>query len=68
LELIERAIAPLPPRCMDAFLLRVVQGRPFDEVGRVMGISGRMAKIYVARALASLHAALEAADSQGEEL
>lgn len=68
LELIERAVAQLPPRCMDAFLLRVVQGRPFDEVGRVMGISGRMAKIYVARALASLHATLEDADSQGDEL
>jgi RNA polymerase sigma-70 factor (ECF subfamily) len=58
LELIQQAIGRLPPRCQDAFMLRVVQGRPFDEVGREMGISGRMAKIYVARALALLHASI----------
>ncbi len=63
LEVIERAIGQLPPRCLDAFLLRIVQGRPFDEVGREMGISARMAKVYVARALASLHRRLEESDS-----
>lgn len=67
LELIERAVGELPPRCRDAFRLRVVQGRPFDEVGREMGISGRMAKIYVARTLAYLHACLEESDAQGDE-
>lgn len=65
LELIQQAIGKLPPRCQDAFMLRVVQGRPFDEVGREMGISGRMAKIYVARALALLHATI--GDSGAEE-
>lgn len=59
LERIEQAVGQLPPRCRDAFVLRVVQGLPFDEVGREMGISGRMAKIYVARALATLQASLE---------
>lgn len=65
LEVIERAIWQLPPRCLDAFLLRIVQGRPFDEVGREMGISARMAKVYVARALASLQRRLEESDSAG---
>ncbi|MGC8521732.1 MAG: RNA polymerase sigma factor [Steroidobacteraceae bacterium] len=65
LELIERAVGQLPPRCLHAFILRVVQGQPFDEVGRAMGISGRMAKIYVARALAHLHGSLEESEDRG---
>ena len=65
LEVIERAVGQLPPRCLDAFLLRIVQGRPFDEVGREMGISARMAKVYVARALASLQRRVEESDSAG---
>ena len=65
LEVIERAVGQLPPRCLDAFILRIAQGRPFEEVGREMGISARMAKIYVARALAYLHARLEETDPKG---
>ncbi len=65
LEIIQQAIGTLPPRCRDAFMLRVVQGRPFDEVGREMGISGRMAKIYVARALAFLHASVDESAPRG---
>ncbi len=68
LERIEVAVGQLSSRCRDAFVLRVVQGRPFDEVGREMGISGRMAKIYVARALATLHASVEDAQESGEDL
>jgi RNA polymerase sigma factor (sigma-70 family) len=62
LEIIEQALEHLPARCLEAFILRVVQGLPFDEVGREMGISGRMAKIYVARALAHLQASLKDED------
>lgn len=65
LDVIERAIGTLPPRCRTAFILRVLEGRPFDEVGRAMGISARMAKIYVARALAHLHACLDDTDPGG---
>lgn len=65
LEIIEQALEHLPSRCLEAFILRVVQGRPFDEVGQEMGISGRMAKIYVARALAYLHASLDEENSGG---
>jgi RNA polymerase sigma-70 factor (ECF subfamily) len=66
LEVIELAVGQLPPRCLDAFILRVVQGRPFDDVGREMGISARMAKVYVARALRSLRTRLEESDSAGK--
>ena len=67
LEIIEQALEHLPPRCLEAFMLRVVQGLPFDEVGHAMGISGRMAKIYVARALAYLHESLEDEDGGSAE-
>jgi RNA polymerase sigma factor (sigma-70 family) len=62
LDLVEQAIAQLPPRCLDAFILRIVQARRFEDVGRAMGISSRMAKIYVARALTTLHARLQQGD------
>ncbi|MBW8079216.1 MAG: hypothetical protein GJU76_14345, partial [Gallionella sp.] len=67
LDIIEQALEQLPPRCLEAFILRVVQGLPFDEVGQAMGISGRMAKIYVARALAYLHESLEDEDGGSAE-
>lgn len=62
LAIVERAIGNLPPRCLDAFVLHVLQGLKFDEVGRAMGISGRMAKKYLARALEYLQFCLDAAD------
>lgn len=63
LEIVERAIEELPPRCLEAFVLHVLQGTTFDEVGREMGISGRMAKKHVARALEYLQTCLDAADA-----
>ncbi len=66
LEVIERALEELPPRCVNAFILRVLHGLPFDDAGRQMGISGRMVKIYVARALAHMQACLEEYDSPGD--
>ena len=62
LDVVVRAYEALSPRCQDAFTLRVLEGRPFKEVGRIMGISDRMAKIYVARARASIGDAFEHAD------
>ena len=54
LALVCRTVQQLPPRCYDAFMLRIVRGMPFEDVGREMRISSRMAKIYVARTLRSL--------------
>ena len=51
LALIAEAVHKLPPKCQQAFLLRVVRSLPFEEVGHEMKISSRMAKIYVARTL-----------------
>lgn len=60
LAIVERAIGELPPRCLEAFVLHVLKGLTFDEVGREMAISGRMAKKHVARALEYLQTCLDA--------
>jgi RNA polymerase sigma factor (sigma-70 family) len=62
LAIVERAIGNLPARCLEAFVLHVLRGLTFDEVGREMAISGRMAKKHVARALEYLQTCLDAAN------
>lgn len=62
LAIVERAIGELPPRCLEAFVLHVQDGLTFEEVGREMGISVRMAQKHLARALEYLQSSLDAAD------
>ena len=59
LEVMAHAFETLSARCQEAYRLRVLQERPFKAVGQAMGISDRMAKIYVARAQLSMRKALE---------
>lgn len=63
LAIVERAIRELPPRCRQAFLLRVVDGLRFARIGREMGITERMAKVHVARAMEYLQHCLELAEA-----
>jgi RNA polymerase sigma factor (sigma-70 family) len=63
LAIVERAISELPPRCHEAFLLRIVEGRRFAQVGREMGITERMAKLHVARAMEYLQLCVAAAET-----
>jgi RNA polymerase sigma-70 factor (ECF subfamily) len=63
LTIVERAIGKLPPRCLEAFILHVLNGLTFDEVGREMKISGRMAQKHLARALEYLQSCLDSADT-----
>lgn len=63
LAILERAIDRLPPRCLEAFVLHVQNGLTFDEVGREMRISSRMAQKHLARALEYLQSCLDAADA-----
>ena len=51
MAILRRALDELTPKCLEAFHLRVLQEMSFDQVGAQMGISARMAKKYVARAL-----------------
>lgn len=62
LAIVERAIAKMPPKCSQAFVLHLLEGQRFEDVGLRMGVTGRMAKIYVARALEYLQNCLDAAD------
>jgi RNA polymerase sigma factor (sigma-70 family) len=60
MAILTRALEELTPKCLEAFHLRVLQGMAFDEVGMKMGISARMAKKYVARALEHCQHCLDA--------
>lgn len=62
LAIVNRAIGELPPRCLQVYVLHVQNGLTFEEVGREMGISRRMAQKHAARALEYLQSALDAAD------
>ncbi len=66
LAIVERAISELPPRCHQAFLLRIVEGQRFAQVGRQMGITERMAKLHVARAMEYLQLCVTAAETPGK--
>lgn len=63
LAIIEKAISELPPRCRQAFDLRIIEGRRFAQVGREMGITDRMAKVHVARAMEYLQECLDCAET-----
>jgi RNA polymerase sigma factor (sigma-70 family) len=64
LAIIERAVQELPPKCREAFVLHVLRGLKFEEVGRVMGISERMAYKHVGRALEYLQSCLDGAETR----
>jgi len=68
LALTGAAVSVLPPKCAQAFELRILQGLPFEEVGHAMHISARMAKIYVARTLRSLQDALNGTPSSASQV
>jgi RNA polymerase sigma factor (sigma-70 family) len=66
LAIVEIAISELPTRCRQAFLLRIVEGLRYGQVGKAMGITDRMAKIHVARAMEYLQHRLDSAESPGK--
>lgn len=63
LAIVERAIGDLPANCVDAFVLHVLHGLKYEDVGRKMGISGEMARKHVARSLEYLQNCLDEADA-----
>ena len=65
LEIVARAVDELPAKYCEAFLLQVVCGWTFEAVSREMGISERMAKIYVARALMYIQHRLDVEEAAG---
>lgn len=51
LDLIERALAKLPPRCREAFRLSRHEGLKTVEIARRLGVTDRMVRLYLIDAL-----------------
>jgi RNA polymerase sigma-70 factor (ECF subfamily) len=51
LALLRCAVAELPDRCREAFRLHKIEDRPFEEVATLMGVSERMVRKFIGRAL-----------------
>ncbi|MDA8310565.1 MAG: sigma-70 family RNA polymerase sigma factor [Actinomycetota bacterium] len=63
LAAVQRAIARLPETQRRAFELRLVDGRPYEEVAGALGITETNARTRVRRARAALQSALESEDA-----
>lgn len=61
LAIIQEAIQDLPAKCRTAFLLRKVHQFSTRETGERMGLTGRMVRLYVARAMAHCTERLQSA-------
>ena len=62
-EIVRRLVSELPPKCRHAFLLHRVHGAEFSEIAQEMGLSERMVRHYVLRAVLHCRAGLDAAQS-----
>lgn len=51
IQRLERLVAALPEKCRRAFLLNRIDGMDFPTIAREMGLSERMVRTYVVRAL-----------------
>jgi RNA polymerase sigma factor (sigma-70 family) len=58
LTIAKEALDELPPRCRAAFVLTRLDGLSAREVGARLGVSDRMVRIYLVRALGHVHEAL----------
>ena len=62
-EIVRRLVGELPPKCRRAFLLHRVHNIEFAEIAKEMGLSERMIRHYVLRAVLYCRAGLDAAQS-----
>jgi RNA polymerase sigma factor (sigma-70 family) len=60
LQLVERLVNELPPKCRRAFLLHKVYGLDFADIAKQMGLGERMVRTYVCRAILYCRAGLDA--------
>ncbi|HEX6859114.1 MAG TPA: sigma-70 family RNA polymerase sigma factor [Caulobacteraceae bacterium] len=58
LAAVQTALAELPARCREAFLLSRREGWPSARIAAHLGVSDRMVRLYLARAIEHLEAAL----------
>lgn len=66
IEIVQRLIAQLPPKCRRAFLLNRVNGLEPVEIARQMGVAERTVRHYILQAFVHCRAGLDAADSNGD--
>lgn len=59
LHLVQTALNELPPRCRQAFLLRRQEDLATAEIGQRLGVSERMVRLYLARAIEHVQQALD---------
>jgi RNA polymerase sigma factor (sigma-70 family) len=64
IEHVLRLIEDLPPKCRQAFLLHKIEELEFADVAQRMGLSERMVRIYVIRAILYVRGGLDAADTR----
>src|ERR1044072_4960111 len=62
-EIVRRLVGELAPESRRAFLLHRVHGAEFSEIAKEMGLSERMVRHYVLRAVLYCRAGLDAAQS-----
>lgn len=67
IALLHRLIAELPPRCRQVFLLQRIYDVQFPDIAAQMGVSERMVRKHVVRALLYCRAGLDAARGQKKE-
>ena len=58
LAAVELALSELPPRCREAFLLSRREGWASGRIAAHLGVSDRMVRLYLVRALEHLEAAI----------
>jgi len=63
-EIVERLLAELPPKCRRAFLLNRIQGLEPAEIAEQMGVAERTIRHYILRAFLYCRAGLDAAESR----
>jgi RNA polymerase sigma factor (sigma-70 family) len=64
IEHVLRLIEDLPPKCRRAFLLHKIEELEFADVAQRMGLSERMVRIYVIRAILYVRDGLDAEDTR----
>jgi len=65
LAAVQRALHELPPRCREAFLLSRHEGWASARIASHLGVSDRMVRLYLVRALEHIEAALAPRDTAG---
>ena len=59
LQVVQDALNELPPRCRQAFILRRQEEMATTQIGEVLGVSDRMVRLYLARAIEHVQRALD---------